>query len=161
MSTDQFLYFVAALAWPTVAIVSGIALVNATRIIASVLDDAIRCAERFRQTYIETRLLVAERQSRPPTPPTAADLVATTSASALLALIQTNGGLPSAPGDKIGRQLVREVREMYDEVHRPTPTPPATARQQSTLSSASDDLTLEDLEPDTPDNDDDEPFHEL
>lgn len=69
--------------------------------------------------------------------------VARTSETAVIAVLQANGGFPGKPDDKVTRAIVREIREMYSEIDNPTtaPLPAETSR------TAVDDLNLDYFDP--------------
>lgn len=158
MTFDQFAHLLAVLAWPTVALIAGVAAVHCCRLLTEVLADE---SERWRKSSFELALLVEERRSRSALlvaqasqPEDVFDvfdgknaLVADTAKTALLTLIATNGGLLGKPSDDSVRQIVREVRKLYEEVDKPTPETQVAkeALRAPNAGNDADDLTLDEL----------------
>lgn len=73
--------------------------------------------------------------------------IARTSEAALIAILTVNGGFPGAPGDEVGRAIVREVREMYSEIDKPTlPKPKPTDSVDAESTSPYDSFDVDDDE---------------
>jgi hypothetical protein len=126
MTFDQWMHLLAVLAWPAVALIAGVAWVHGCRLIAEVWLDAqesrTKMLDQIRrqiwsiQGYWEG--VNAERLRPDPKKD-----VAVTSERALLAVLAARGGFPAKQAEAPGRALVREVREMYQELDEPTPRP--------------------------------------
>lgn len=162
MTIDQILTLLAILAWPTVAVIAGVAFVHGIRLVVEVVADQHGrgrfhlAAEGAKNRDVAFRLIdllvlasskLLERESR-------------TAEEALLAVLSARGGLPvGEPGaeDQVVRQLVREVRRMYDELRNPTPEP----ERRTPESGAEDELEriFGPLDAYDADDDPDEPTH--
>jgi hypothetical protein len=167
MTLDQFIALLGALAWPLVALIAGVALVHAARLGFEAADSvARRIAETIHKvshdaTFDTSRRLDLLANVVQVSLPATIRAVANDSHAARQAvghgpdpatrmaeramelLLQTNGGFPAAHGDKVGRQLVREIREMYAELRTPTAGP---ANAPSASGEVVDDLTLDEPE---------------
>lgn len=152
MTINQFLNLLAVLAWPTVATIAAWALLRGIRLLVDAaaaknrLLDQCRKDLSFYHGYWSTAYCEQRQDNN------RAQLTKTCEL-AMLAVLQANGGFPSAPGDKVGRQLVREIREMYAELERPTQAPERKRQQQVTdfgvdFSDLDDDVDDDDLLPD-------------
>lgn len=134
MTLDQFLHLLAVLVWPFVAIVGAIVVIRCTWLLVKTADEI---ANQWRRTWLERSLLVEERRASTALTVArtqarmdvkSADMPARVTAScesALLAVLQANGGFPGSRDDHVTRQMVREIREMYAELESPTKAPPA------------------------------------
>lgn len=158
MTFDQFAHLLAVLAWPVVAIIAGVAAVHCCRLLTEVLADE---SEHWRKSSFELALLVEERRSRSALlvaqasrPEDVFDifdgktgLVADMAKTTLLTLLAANGGLPGSPNDDAVRQIVREVRKLYEEVDKPTPETQVAkeALRAPNAGDDADDLTLDEL----------------
>lgn len=146
MTTDQLLYLVGALAWPTVALIAAFAFLRGMSILEGIADSFIRCVNIHIAKTLKRALLVEERQSRTALAvarisspgPVANTGLPETCERALLAILANQGVFPWGPKDDGARQLVRELRKMYDELANPTPEPARTGL-------SADDLTLDEL----------------
>lgn len=133
MTTDQTLTLLAIMVWPFVAVVACVTLVHVARMIVEALIDyrkylkhessfaTSRWIELWSSVLQSTlpalvRAVIADqtRQARP------GDDVRQTAERALVALIGSCGGIPGRPKDETVRQLVHEVRKLYDELEHPT-----------------------------------------
>lgn len=126
MTLDQFLYLIAALAWPLVALISGTAFVHGIRFLVEAAND-------WRRTWLEGHLLIEERRTRtatavarlqqPPAPVLGHGIERQTRMAerALEIILGVNGGIPARQQDDATRMLVREIRKMYAELEKPTP----------------------------------------
>lgn len=155
MTFDQFTHLLAVLAWPTVALIASVAAVRCCRLLVEMLADE---SERWRRSSFELALLVEERRTRTAVqvagiskPAAALETVdfqvLETSKTALMTLLAANGGFPGSANDDAVRQIVREVRKLYEEVEKPTPEP-VGAKEKLMAPNAggdADDLTLDEL----------------
>lgn len=134
MTLDQFfLYLIAALAWPLVALISGTAFVHGIRLLVEAAND-------WRRTWLEGHLLIEERRTRtatavarlqqPPAQVLGHDIERQTRMAerALELILGVNGGIPARQQDDATRMLVREIRKMYAELEKPTSGPAAADR---------------------------------
>lgn len=139
MTTDQFLTLLAICAWPTVALIAGVAFVHGVRLLvdglfaaaSKVSHDATFDTTRKLQlasSVLQSTLPAMVHAIATPRPVHRTDKLAATCEHALITILQANGGFPGSRGDDTTRQLVREVRKMFDEVNRPTPEPPIVDR---------------------------------
>lgn len=167
MTFDQFTHLLAVLAWPTVALIAGVAAVHCCRLLTEVLADE---SERWRKSSFELALLVEERRSRTAVRVARVNTwpdvvgqdetemtaivragigrkmkVGRTAETALMTLLAANGGFPGGPKDDSVRQIVREVRKLYEEVEHPTPESPAAKDALRAPMADADDLTLDEL----------------
>lgn len=138
-----------ALSFPAAALILGICILRAVSALALVAETWVQCADRCCNTLARTATgmldyLVVQRSRN--------DRLADTSERALITLIGSAGGIPGSPEDKVTRQLVREIREMYEELERPTIAVKLGSRQQRPVPDAEEDLDERDLSDD--DNDD-------
>lgn len=132
---DQWMHLLAVLAWPSVAVIAGAAWVHGCRLIAEVWLDAQR--DRTQQLHDVANVAVSKicgawmqttaRAAGPVPADWELERLAGTSERALLAVLAARGGFPARQNEAPGRSLVREVREMYAELERPTPRPEPVA----------------------------------
>lgn len=113
---DQLTNLLAVLVWPAVAAIASTALVHVTRLIVDAVADLRRGLGHWALAIIRE---ITHRDT------VAADPTLTrTVHDAAVAILAAQGGIPSAgPGDQFGRALVREIRNAYKEIDRPTPAP--------------------------------------
>lgn len=147
MTIDQTLHLLAVLAWPTVAVVG---LFAAYRLAAAIEFSANRLGQVSHDKTLDTtrwlQLASSVLQSTLPatirtvTSKSRDDLLRETCERALLTILGTNGGFPAAPGDHVARQIVREIREMYAELEKPT-KPPERKHPEATSPSESFDFS--------------------
>lgn len=126
---DQWMHLLAVLAWPAVALIAGVAWVHGCRLLFDAMDnwkiyvgDAVCDATK---DLCETFMAVARQVG--PVPATKREMIETTCERALLAVLAARGGFPARQNEAPGRSLVREVREMYQELEQPTPRPEPVA----------------------------------
>jgi hypothetical protein len=128
--------FVSLFIWPITVLIAGVAFVHGCRLLVDAAEsrnrELFRCTTRICSMVEEaiqtTRSLVPSHTPR--------DEVALASEHALVALLQSNGGFPGAKGDDTTRQMVREIRKMFQEIDHPTPEPESQAGNQA----AEDDM---------------------
>lgn len=65
--------------------------------------------------------------------------IAILSADLLRIIVNANLGIPGKPGGEVARQIVREVRALYEEVDKPTPTPKRRTQQAARMVDQDDD----------------------
>lgn len=128
---DQWMHLLAVLAWPTVALIAGVAWVHGCRLLATALID------RTQQLHDVANVAVSKicgawmqttaRAAGPVPVDWELERLAGTSERALLAVLAARGGFPARQNEAPGRSLVREVREMYQELEFPTPRPEPVA----------------------------------
>lgn len=130
MTVDQTLTLLAILAWPTVAVIAGVAFVHGVRLLVdAAVDHSSRMALVRADSDTKWRNLVSAmvQSTLPATMRAVIDSAKPTEAStaerALLTVLAAVGGIPGEREDEAVRQLVREVRKMYSELAHPTPEP--------------------------------------
>lgn len=133
---DQWMHLLAVLAWPAVAVIAGVAWVHGCRLLLESVDAitsaVIRCVNdnSGKWSRIALQGLARYADTHPPTDPRCLGMttqVRETSERAMLAVLAARGGFPARQNEAPGRSLVREVREMYDEIRKPTPRPEPVA----------------------------------
>lgn len=131
MTTDQTLTLLAIMVWPFVAVVACITLVHVARMIVEALIDYQKYL-KHESSFATSRWIELWSSVLQSTLPALVRAVANDRASgakpniprtaehALVALIGSCGGIPGRPKDETVRQLVHEVRKLYDELEHPT-----------------------------------------
>lgn len=138
-----------AISGPIVALILGLAFVHGCRLLVEAHESRSRALERA-AGLVASRVSFAVLRSIAklhPTPvrPDLAQLEATCE-RVLVAIVQAVGGFPGSAKDQVGRQLVREVRKMYEEIEKPTPEGVAGAGTSSVYAGdVADDLTLDEV----------------
>lgn len=128
MTTDQTLTLLAILVWPFVALVSCWSLYLTARLVVDAIcynrSTESRASDlrwiEFWSSVLQSTLpalvrAVANDQANSTKPN-----IPRTAEHALVALIGSCGGIPGRPKDETVRQLVHEVRKLYDELEHPT-----------------------------------------
>lgn len=137
MTFANFCNLLAVLVWPFVALVAAWTAQRVAWILAASWRETAESVSN--RLIAAARALPSNQQQR------IADRLVLSAEASMLMLLQTNGAYPKAPGDKTGRAIVRELREMYAEIQRATPAPDPQ-RSAVVADPYEDDLTLD--EPD-------------
>lgn len=118
IENPQIVLSLAALGLPVAAAILGFAIFHTARLLVGSLE-----------VYTDVKLhalLDSAAQCTPPAPTpkeAARERLANASERALLAILQAHGGFTWKTPDG-ARQLVREIRTLFDEVDHPTPASP-------------------------------------
>lgn len=122
MTTDQFLTLLAICAWPTVALIAGVAFVHGVRLLVDAAVDYLETYQHWQKTRqtLDGEQFNINRSSY--------ERLCRQCESSFLVILQANGGIPARQSDDAARSLVREIRKMYSEIDRPTPEPPIVDR---------------------------------
>lgn len=130
------------LSLPAAALILGICFLRGIAILAINLRAGIECSERWRKDLVTLHgywsHMYQARQCQGQ-----GDELRVTCERALITLIGSAGGIPGSPEDDVGRQLVREVRKMYQEIVKPTPAPAPRTHDGHPASPQDDELDID------------------